>query len=311
MGSTTEQQTTIDASGPAPQSSTWALAIHGGAGAAPKDLPESELALTRNAMRAALAAGAMILATGGSSLDAVQAAVRILENCGVLNAGRGAVLNHEGFAELDACVMDGNGRRVGAVAGLRQIANPIDLARRVMEHGRHVLLAGPGAEQFATEQGVAFMPASYFITERRRQQLEAAIVAAGTVGAVALDAHGNLAAATSTGGLTNKHYGRVGDSPIVGAGTFAENGVCAISATGDGEFFIRHTVASEVSARIRYQGKDAETAAREVIEHLKSIGGIGGLIAVDAAGRITMPYSSAVMPRGQVSAGLPPLVLGV
>ena len=311
MGSTPELQSTIDASGPAPQSSTWALALHGGAGAAPKDLPESELALVRNAMHAALAAGAAILTAGGSSLDAVQAAVRILENCGALNAGCGAVLNHEGFAELDACVMDGNGRRVGAVAGLRQIANPVDLARRVMEHGRHVLLAGPGAEQFATEQGVTLMSASYFITDRRRRQLEAARAAAGTVGAVALDAHGNLAAATSTGGLTNKHYGRVGDSPIVGAGTFAENGVCAISATGDGELFIRHTVASEVSARIRYQGKDLHTAAQEVIEYLKSVGGIGGLIAVDAVGRIAMPYSSAVMPRGQVSGGQPPRVLGV
>jgi len=249
-----EMAATIDASRPAPQSSTWALAIHGGAGAAPKDLLECELAQTRNAVNAALEAGAAILTAGGGSLDAVQAVVHILENCGVLNAGRGAVLNHEGFAELDACLMDGNGRRVGAVAGLRHIANPIDLARRVMDHGKHVMLAGPGAEQFATEQGLTLMPASYFITERRRKQLDAAIVATGTVGAVALDAHGNLAAATSTGGLTNKHYGRVGDSPIVGAGTFAENGVCAISATGDGEFFIRYTVASEVSARVRYQG---------------------------------------------------------
>jgi beta-aspartyl-peptidase (threonine type) len=306
-----ERGPTIDASRPAPQSSTWALAIHGGAGAAPKDLPEDELAQRRNALHAALVAGAEILTAGGSSLDAVQAAVRSLENCGVLNAGRGAVLNHEGFAELDACVMDGNGRRVGAVAGLRHVANPIDLARRVMDHGQHVMLAGPGAEQFATEQGMTLMPESYFITERRRKQLDAAIVAAGTVGAVALDAHGNLAAATSTGGLTNKHYGRVGDSPMVGAGTFAENGLCAISASGDGEFFIRHTVASEVSARVRYQGKDLQTAAREVIEHLKSVGGAGGLIAVDATGRVAMPYTSAVMPRGQVSAGQPPIVLGV
>jgi L-asparaginase / beta-aspartyl-peptidase len=306
-----ERGPTIDASRPAPQSSTWALAIHGGAGAVPKDLPEYELAQTRTALHAALEAGAEILTAGGGSLDAVQTAVRILENCGVLNAGRGAVLNHEGFAELDACLMDGNGRRVGAVAGLRQVANPIDLARRVMDHGKHVMLAGPGAEQFATEQGVTLMPATYFITDRRRRQLDAAIVAAGTVGAVALDVHGNLAAATSTGGLTNKHYGRVGDSPIVGAGTFAENGLCAISATGDGEFFIRHTVASEVSARMRYQGKDVQTAAREVIGHLKSVGGAGGLIAVDATGRIAMPYTSAVMPRGQVSAGQLPIVLGI
>lgn len=310
MGSATELQSTLDATGPAPQSSHWALAIHGGAGAAPRDLPESELAPTRQALRAALEAGADVLSAGGGSLDAVHSAVRILENCGVLNAGRGAVLNHEGFAELDACVMDGNGRRVGAVAGVRHIANPIDLARRVMDHGRHVMLAGPGAEQFASEQGFALMPASYFVTERRRRQLEAALGAAGTVGAVARDARGNLAAATSTGGLTNKLYGRVGDSPIVGAGTFAENGLCAISATGDGEFFIRYTVAGEVGARMRYQGKDIEAAAWEVIAHLKSVGGNGGLIGIDAAGRIAMPYATAVMPRGMVSAEQPPLILG-
>ena len=311
MESASELQSTIDASGPAPQSSGWALALHGGAGAAPRDLPESELALMRQALRAALEAGATLLSGGGSSLDAVQAAVRILENCGVLNAGRGAVLNHEGFAELDACVMDGNGRRAGAVAGVRHIANPVDLARRILDHGRHVMLAGPGAEQFATEQGFALMPASHFITERRRRQLEAAFGATGTVGAVARDSQGNLAAATSTGGLTNKLYGRVGDSPIVGAGTLAENGLCAISATGDGELFIRYTVASELSARMRYQAKDVQSAGREVIAQLQSVGGSGGLIAIDAAGRITMPYSAAVMPRGWVSAEQPPLILGV
>ena len=297
-------QTNIDAGRAEPQS-RWALAIHGGAGT-PRDLPQSERARRHESMSGALAAGAAILEAQGGSLDAVQAAVRVLEDSGVLNAGRGAVLNHEGFAELDASLMDGNGRRVGAVAGLRHIANPIDLARRVMDDGRHVLLGAAGAEQFALEEGVALVPPSYFITGRRRRDLEAARAPAGTVGAVALDVHGHLAAGTSTGGLTNKHFGRIGDSPIIGAGTFAESGLCAVSATGDGEFFIRFTVASEVSARLRYRGSPLEVAAREVIAHLKTVGGSGGLIAVDAAGRIAMPYSSAVMPRGQVSAGQRP-----
>jgi len=287
----------------------WALAIHGGAGSAPKDLPAPEQVKIRTALKDALGGGSAILAAGGSGLDAVQASVRILEDCAVLNAGRGAVLNHEGFAELDACLMDGNGRRAGAVAALRHIANPIDLARLILDHGKHVLLAGPGAEQFALEQGLTLIPAADFITERRRRQLKRALAATtGTVGAVACDSHGNLAAATSTGGLTNKHYGRVGDSPLVGAGTLAENGVCAISATGDGEYFIRFTVASEVRARLKYQGKDLESAAREVIVELKELGGVGGLIAVDAAGHITMPYSSAAMPRGEVSLGHPPVI---
>jgi beta-aspartyl-peptidase (threonine type) len=294
----------------------WALAIHGGAGGLPKNLSAAQLDAIRAALQSALDAGSKTLAAGGSSLDAVQGAVRVMENSGVLNAGRGAVLDHEGFAELDAALMDGATRRVGSVAALRHVANPIDLARQVMEHSSAVLLTGLGAEEFAKEQGVGLEPDSYFVTERRRKELERAIEAEkhpttrvptpwhtlGTVGAVALDVHGNLAAATSTGGLTNKHYGRVGDSPIIGAGTYAENGVCAISATGAGEYFIRYTAASNVCARVKYQHVPIAVAARAVLDEMKAAGGEGGLIGIDRSGTVTMPYSSASMLRGQADA---------
>jgi L-asparaginase / beta-aspartyl-peptidase len=301
----------------------WAIAIHGGAGGLPHDLPAAELERIRQALQDALKVGSDVLRAGGNSLDAVQAVVRIMENSRVLNAGRGAVLNHEGFAELDAALMDGRDRRSGAVAALRHVANPIDLARAVMDHSPHVLLVGDGAEQFAQEQGMPRMPSDYFITERRRKELEKTLEAAkhpthtasipwqpvGTVGAVALDSAGNLAAATSTGGTVNKHVGRVGDSPLIGAGTFAQNGVCAVSATGQGEYFIRYTAASDVCARIQYQHKSLETAAREVITELKAAGGEGGLIAIDANGTIAMPHSSATMLRGQASSSQPPEVV--
>lgn len=252
----------------------------------------------------------------------MQSAVRAMESSGVLNAGLGAALNHEGLAELDAALMDGRDRRAGAVAAVRHVAHPIDLARAIMDDGRHVMLAGAGAEQFARDHGIELRPDSDFITERRRKELEQAIGAsrragpatiawhpAGTVGAVALDVHGALAAATSTGGLTNKHAGRVGDSPIIGAGTLAENGVCAISATGAGEYFMRFAVAADVRARIKYQGKRIELAAREVIEELKAAGGEGGLIAIDGNGTIAMPYSSQAMLRGRASSEREPEII--
>lgn len=291
---------------------TWAIAIHGGAGARPRRLPAEELRIIRATLAEALAAGAEALRAGARALDAVQCAVRSMEASGVLNAGRGAVLNHDGFAELDAALMDGHGRRAGGVAALRHIAHPIDLARAVMEDGRHVLLAGEGAERFALARGFARESDDYFITERRRRELERAREAqaapipwhpAGTVGAVALDARGDLAAATSTGGLTGKHPGRIGDSPIIGAGTYAENGVCAVSGTGAGEYFLRFTAASDVGARLKYAGRSLEAAAREVIESMQAAGGEGGLIAVDAAGHIAMPFSSEAMLRGCASAG--------
>ncbi|HUN77097.1 MAG TPA: isoaspartyl peptidase/L-asparaginase [Steroidobacteraceae bacterium] len=307
-------------SGPA-----WAIAIHGGAGALPGDLPLAELQQIRDALQAALVAGSSVLGCGGASLDAVQSAVRVMESSGVLNAGRGAVLNHEGLAELDAALMDGRDRRVGAVGAIRHIANPIDLARAVLDHGAHVMLVGAGAEQFARERGFALQPDGYFITARRQRELERALRAGqrvpgeraapvstdpqGTVGAVALDVRGDLAAATSTGGITNKHSGRIGDSPIIGAGTLAENGVCAISATGHGEWLLRLTVASDVWARVKYQGKSIDSAAREVIQALGAAGGEGGLIAIDGSGTVAMPYCSPTLIRGQASSERSPEVI--
>jgi L-asparaginase / beta-aspartyl-peptidase len=302
----------------------WVLAIHGGASAIPPDLSDAELQAIDDALQLALDIGAKMLVSGGSSLDAVQAAVRVMENSGVLNAGRGAALNHDGFAELDAAIMDGRDRGAGSVAALRHVANPIDLARLVRDRTDHVMLVGEGAEKFAQEQGIPMMPESYFITDRRRRELDRALGAKagstdsvspshsrGTVGAIARDTHGNLAAATSTGGLTNKHFGRVGDSPIIGAGTYAENGVCAVSATGMGEVFMRLTAAAEVCARVKYNKQTVAVASGEVIRELKSHGGLGGMIALDAAGNIAMPYSSATMLRGQVGSTMKAQVLGV
>ena len=284
----------------------WALAIHGGAGARPRRVPAAETRAIGEALKSALDAGIRVLSAGGRALDAVQSAVRVMEGSGVLNAGRGAVLNRDGIAELDAALMDGRGRRAGAVAAVRHIAHPIDLARAVLDDGRHVLLAGEGARQFAVERGFMLEPDEYFVTPRRLAELErvrAARHPAGTVGAVALDAHADLAAATSTGGLTAKHAGRVGDSPIIGAGTFAENGVCAVSGTGAGEYFMRFTAASEVAARVKLQAMRLEDAAGEVIGMMKAAGGEGGLIAVDAGGNIAMPFSSEAMLRACASAG--------
>ncbi len=308
----------------------WALAIHGGAGTRPRHLPVEQLRAVGETLRSALEAGVQILSTGGRGIDAVQSAVRVMEASGVLNAGCGAVLNHEGFAELDAALMDGRDRRAGAVAAVRHVAHPIDLARAVMEDGRQVLLAGEGAKRFAEKQGFVLEPDEYFVTERRRREWErfraaseraersgvrAAQPAAhadgaayvpwhpkGTVGAVALDVHGDLAAATSTGGLIDKPLGRVGDSPIIGAGTFAENGVCAVSGTGAGEYFMRFTAASEVAARVQFQGRAIEDAARAVLDRMKAAGGEGGLIVVDAHGNIAMPFSSETMLRASASA---------
>jgi len=290
----------------------WVIVIHGGAGTRPRHPPAQELRAVRETLAQALDAGVQILRAGGRGLDAVQSAVRTMEASGVLNAGRGAALNAQGLAELDAALMDGRGRRAGAVAAVRHVAHPIDLARAIMEDGRHVMLAGEGAKQFAVERGLALEPDEYFITERRLAELErvrspreasAPWHLPGTVGAVALDAHGDLAAATSTGGLTGKRVGRVGDSPIIGAGTFAENGVCAVSGTGAGEYFIRFTAASEVAARVKLGGLRIEDAAREVIDLMQAAGGEGGLIAVDARGDIATPFSSQAMLRGWAREG--------
>ena len=286
-----------------------AIAIHGGAGAlAPADLtPERERAY-RQGLERALRAGFDVLSAGGASLDAVVEAVKALEDDPLFNAGRGAVLNAAGVAELDASLMDGRDLRAGAVAGLRHVRSPIELARRVMEHSPHVMLAGPGAEEFALEQGMTPVPNSHFITERRQRELQkhlAGLAAAGeeslmgTVGAVALDQHGNLAAATSTGGTTGKRYGRVGDSPIIGAGTYAANDCCAVSATGHGEYFIRAAVAHEIASLMRYRGLDVAAAADEVVmRQLVRLGGEGGAIAIGRDGTIALPFNSAGMLRG-------------
>jgi beta-aspartyl-peptidase (threonine type) len=286
-----------------------AIAVHGGAGAlTPADLtPDNELAY-RDGLAKALRAGAAVLAAGGPSLDAVIAAVRELEENPLFNAGRGAVLNAAGVAELDASLMDGRDLRAGAVAGLRHVRSPIELARHVMDRSPHVMLAGPGAEEFALEQGMAPVPNSHFITERRRRELERFLQGTaasgdeslmGTVGAVALDEGGNLAAATSTGGTTGKRWGRVGDSPLIGAGTYAANDSCAVSATGHGEFFIRAAVAHEIASLMRYRGLDVTAAADEVVmRQLVELGGSGGVIAVGRDGRIAMPFNSAGMLRG-------------
>lgn len=295
----------------------WGLVIHGGAGTLSREqlTPEREAAL-RAALGEALQAGHAILASGGSSLEAATAAVRVLEDSPYFNAGKGAVFTHEGKNELDAAVMDGTTRRAGAVAGLRHVKNPILLARAVMERSPHVMLVGEGAEAFAAQVGVELVAESYFFTEERWQGLQralekekaqqgpsTAVPAAdegkfGTVGAVALDRQGRLAAATSTGGMTNKRWGRVGDSPIIGAGTYASPR-CAVSATGHGEFFIRYAVAHDICARLEYGGQPLEEAARTVVEQvLVQAGGEGGVIAMDAQGQVAMPFNSQGMYRG-------------
>jgi beta-aspartyl-peptidase (threonine type) len=286
------------------------IAIHGGAGVITRSsLSAEDEAAYRADLARALDAGYEVLQAGGDSLDAVTAAVRILEDSPLFNAGRGAVFNHEGINELDASIMDGRTLKAGAVAGVRHVRNPVDLARRVMERSPHVLLSGAGAEEFALEQGMELVPRKYFFTERRWQQLEraragdklgaAALGYFGTVGAVARDSRGNLAAATSTGGMTNKRWGRVGDSPIIGAGNYADNDSCAVSATGSGEFFIRSVLAHEISALMKYRGLAVEEAARQAVrERLQGIGGDGGVIVVDREGNVAMQFNTEGMFRG-------------
>jgi beta-aspartyl-peptidase (threonine type) len=287
-----------------------AIAIHGGAGVIDRaQMTADREASYRAGLSAALDAGYAILERGGTSLDAATEAVRLLEDDPQFNAGRGAVLSHDGEAELDASIMDGAGPRAGAVAGIRHVKSPIGLARLVMDRSSHVMLIGNGAEQFAREQGLEFVPNTYFRTPYRERELQRALENAsdahrggtitGTVGAVTIDRIGNLAAATSTGGMTNKRYGRVGDSPIIGAGTYANNETCAVSATGSGEFFIRAVVAHDIHALVLYKQLSIEAAAREVVqEKLKRLGGEGGVVAIDRNGHIALEFNSAGMFRG-------------
>ena len=279
----------------------WAIVVHGGAGTILRDrmTPEVE-AEYRTMMKTVIDTGAAVLARGGSALDAVEHTIRLMEDSPLFNAGKGAVFTHEGRNELDASIMDGSNLAAGAVAGVTDIRNPITAARTVMEKSAHVLLTGKGASEFAAEQGLELADPSYFRTERRYNELQRVLEREhGTVGCVALDMNGDLAAGTSTGGMTDKRYNRVGDSPIIGAGTYANDATCAVSATGHGEYFIRYTVAHDISALMEYRGLSLDDAAREVVkDKLVKAGGTGGVITVDAAGNISMPFNTEGMYRG-------------
>jgi len=301
----------------ADSASPIAFALHAGAGTIERNSldPETEQQI-RSLLAQAVQAGYRVLASGGNSLDAVTTAVVLLEDSPRFNAGRGAVFNAEGKHELDAAIMDGSNLQAGAVAAVHNVRNPILLARKVMTDSVHVMLIGEGAESFARDHGIAFEDDEYFHTDERWQQLQKARAAESpqahfvsespdrwlsTVGAVALDAAGNLAAATSTGGTTNKRWGRVGDSPIIGAGTYADNRSCAVSATGHGEYFIRATVARDICARIQFSGVSVAQAAETVVKgQLVEMGGEGGVIALDRHGNIAMTFNTPGMYRARI-----------
>ena len=292
-----------------------AIAVHGGAGVVPAaELTPQLDAAFRTGLGAALRAGYAVLEAGGSSLDAVTAAVVVLEEDPLFNAGRGAVLCADGGHELDAAIMDGADLRAGTVAGLRRVRNPVLLARHLLERSPHVMLVGDGAEAFAQTVGVTLVDPSYFRTEERWQQLQQALQAEGakqeaalppafrhgTVGAVALDAQGRLAAATSTGGMTNKRWGRIGDAPVIGAGTYAD-ARCAVSATGWGEFYIRTVAARSICARVAWKKESVAAAAQAVVmDDVPALGGDGGVIALDAHGNFAMPFNTEGMFRGWI-----------
>ena len=284
------------------------IAVHGGAGTISRNKADTPRAmLYHEGLRRALATGRNILVAGSSALDAVTAAVVVLEDDPLFNAGRGSVFTVLETQEMDAAVMDGRDCRAGAVAGVLGPRNPVLAARAVMERSRHVLLIGEGALAFCRREGVAVTEPNYFRTDERRRELLRQFDQGpreggqfGTVGAVARDSDGNLAAATSTGGMTGKVPGRVGDTPIIGAGTYADNATCAVSATGHGELFIRYGAAFEIAARLRHAHQSLEEAARTVIEHLAAVGGSGGVIAVDRGGAVSLPFNTVGMYRGYV-----------
>lgn len=306
------------------QSSKISLAIHGGAGTILKQnmSPEKESAY-HAALSEALQKGYAILQAGGTALDAVETAVKLMEDNPLFNAGKGAVFTHEGQNELDAAIMNGKTLAAGSVAGVTTIRNPISAARAVMERSNHVMMSGKGAEAFAQKMGLELVPNTYFYTEERWQQLQEQLkldstnkkasylkqpenrdYKYGTVGAVALDSQGNLAAATSTGGMTNKRYGRIGDAPIIGAGTYANNATCAVSGTGWGEYFIRLVMAKSVSDLIEHKKYSLQKACNEMIlQKLPALGGEGGLIAVDKFGNVAMPFNTAGMYRAYMKNG--------
>ena len=294
------------------QKAGWRLLVHGGAGSIERELlaPETDAEI-RAALDAALVAGSEILAAGGSALDAAEAAVRCLEDDPNFNAGRGSVFTYQGTNEMDAAVMDGRTREAGAVAGVTAARNPVSLARAVMEKSPHVMLSGEGADQFSLDQGVERCPPDWFATPERRRQYEEmkaqpdgwfdSEMKYGTVGAVARDAFGHVAAATSTGGITGKRWGRIGDTPLIGAGTFADDRSCAVSGTGTGEYIIRTALAHEIAARIRMNGATAREAAAAAVADLAALGGTGGVIVVSAAGETAQAFNSTGMYRGAAS----------
>jgi beta-aspartyl-peptidase (threonine type) len=298
----------------ASMAATPVLVVHGGAGVIKKDLTPEKEKLVRADLEQALDTGYAVLKSGGSSLDAVAKTIVVLEDSPRFNAGKGAVFTHDGKNELDSAIMDGATLRAGAIAGVHRVRNPVLLARAVMEKSQHVMLVGDGAEAFAQEVGIALVDPSYFRTDERWQQLQEALKAErnkqasalgraihyGTVGAVALDTQGHLAAATSTGGMTNKRWGRIGDSPIIGAGTYA-NAHCAVSATGWGEFYIRATAAHDICARVEYAKTPVADAANTVVMNIvPKLGGDGGVIALDSDGNFAMPFNTDGMYRGWV-----------
>jgi beta-aspartyl-peptidase (threonine type) len=284
----------------------WSIVIHGGAGSLSRDNISPELdAEYRKSLSEALETGKKILSQGGSALDAVENTIRVMEDNPLFNAGKGAVFTHDGKNELDAAIMDGSNLGAGSVACVTDIRNPISAARKVMTNSPHVMLTGAGASQFAREQGLEIVPPSYFYTERRFNELQEILKKEknGTVGCCALDKNGNLAAGTSTGGMVNKRYNRMGDAPVIGAGTYANNNTCAVSATGHGEFFIRWTVAHDISALMEYRNLSVREASELVVnDKLVKAGGSGGVICVDKKGNISMPFNSDGMLRGYAKA---------
>lgn len=286
------------------------LVIHGGAGWILKgSVSDSMEQAYTNTLKESLLKGRAIIQKGGSSLDAVQTAIEHLEDSPLFNAGKGSVFTYNETNEMDSAIMDGATGNAGAATGISTIKNPIQVARAILDHSVHVFLSGEGAEEFALEQGLTQVDSSYFFTQNNYDKLLKAKASIkevkqdklGTVGAVALDKDGNIAAGTSTGGMTNKRYGRIGDVPVIGAGTYAENGVCGISATGHGEYFIRYVVAHDIAARIKYTKQNIQKAANDVIAELKANGGLGGVIGLDAQGNVVMPFNTKGMFRGYIS----------
>jgi len=290
---------------------TWTLVIHGGAGKLDSEMvsPEQD-AGARAGLSSALDAGSKVLAEGGSALDAVEAAVRVLEDDPHFNSGRGAVFTHDGTLELDAAIMDGRTRAAGAVAAATATRNPVGLARAILDDGRHVFLAGEGADAFSLDRDLPQADADWFATDERRRQFAEfqadggefdVDMKYGTVGAVACDTHGHVAAATSTGGVTGKRWGRIGDSPVIGAGTFADDRACAVSCTGSGEFFLRVGVGHEIAARVRLSGEPLQVAADAVLAEVKALGGTGGVIVAGPDGDMAWGFNTVGMYRGRAS----------